>query len=117
MCASFSSHDSIGRPVWSPDGETLIFPHGAQLWTMSSPSAEGKQLTHDLATYGGGLIMTKDGRIMAATTETVTSNIWIAESANLTDAEQITFNETPTLEVSEAFDGKILSVGADGIPG
>lgn len=112
----FSSHDSIGRPVWLPDGKTLIFPHRAQLWTISSPSAEGKQLTHDLATYGGGLSMTKDGRIMAATTETVTSNIWIAESANLTDAEQLTFNETPNLEVSEAFDGKILSVGADGIP-
>ena len=112
----FSSHDSIGRPFWLPDGKRLVFPYLAQLWTISFPSAELKQLTHDLANYGTGLTMTTDGRMIAATTETVNSNIWIAESANLTDAEQITFNETANLEVSEAFDGKILSVSADGIP-
>lgn len=60
--------------------------------------------------------MTRNGQIIAATTGTLTSNVWVAQSANLTNVQQITFRPVPTLHVSEAFDGKLLTVGADGIP-
>jgi Tol biopolymer transport system component len=51
----FQSMNDIGKPVWMPDGRALIVPcrdplsHRAQLWAISFPSGQAKQLTKDLS--------------------------------------------------------------------
>ena len=111
-----SSPDRIGRPVWLRAGTTIVFPHRKQLWSVSFPGAKLRQFSHDLVNYGDALDVTRNGQIIAATTGTVTSNLWVAQMSNLTDVRQLTFGQVPIINVSEAFDGKLLTVGPDGVP-
>lgn len=112
----FSSQERIGRPVWLRAGTTIVFPHRSQLWSVSFPGARARQFSHDLMNYGDTVDVTRNSQIIAATTRTVSSNVWVAQFPNLVEVKQITFGQIPTLQVSEAFDGKLLTVGADGMP-
>ena len=112
----YSSQQGIGRPVWLRAGRAIVFPHRKQLWSVSFPGAQARQFSHDLINYGDALDVARNSQIIAATTGTVSSNVWVAQLPHLTEAKQITFGQLPTLQVSEAFDGKLLTVGADGIP-
>src|SRR5262249_400506 len=80
----YSSPKVIGRPSWAANGSALLVPHTdqnssrVQMWTISFPSGEARQLSHDLSNYGIGLGATADRRVIVTTTETMNSNVWIA---------------------------------------
>jgi DNA-binding winged helix-turn-helix (wHTH) protein/Tol biopolymer transport system component len=117
----YTSRDKIGRAVWLPDSKTLIVPQfdrdarRTQLWSVSFPSGEARSMTHDLTDYGGDLDITRDGRIIADIAVVANFNVWSAPAANPTYGEEITHSGNPT-EIAEAFDGKLLTLGADGLP-
>jgi eukaryotic-like serine/threonine-protein kinase len=118
----YTSRDEIGRPVWLPDSRVLVVPQfdrdarRTQLWTVSLPSGEARPMTHDISDYGNDLGITRDGRTIAATIVVVNLNVWIVPAANPTYGQQITRSRNPTVEIAEAFDGKLLTLGADGVP-
>jgi serine/threonine protein kinase/Tol biopolymer transport system component len=109
-----SSTDQIGRPVWMPDGEALLVPMGApggnshQLWILSYPGGKKRRFSNDLADYGTGIDLTRDGQTLAAIQRTELSHIWIAPQGQTAQAKQITFGETADESVVPASNGKLL---------
>jgi DNA-binding winged helix-turn-helix (wHTH) protein/Tol biopolymer transport system component len=116
----YSSNVGIGRPVWLPSGDTLLFPHYEsslrrnQLWTLAFPDGVVRRLTHDLSDYSEDLSLTNDGATAASTVSTVESQIWAFPSRDPARGRQITTGEPPMFWVKETIDGKILSSGGDG---
>jgi serine/threonine protein kinase len=110
----YSSTDEIGRPVWMPDGGALLVPMGApggnshQLWILSYPGGEKRRFSNDLADYGTGIDLTRDGQTLAAIQRTQVSHIWIAPQGQASQAKQITFGETADESVVPASNGKLL---------
>ncbi len=54
--------------VWSPDGETLVYPAGRTLWKISATGGESKaiaDLPTNVGAFGGG--WTEDGKIVFTT--------------------------------------------------
>jgi len=118
----YTSRSEIGRPVWLPDSRMLIVPQfvtdarRTQLWTVEFPSGEARPMTHDLSDYGSALSITRDGRTIVTTTFVADLNVWIAPARNPTYGQQITHDGNPTFQVAENYDGKVLTLGADGVP-
>ena len=116
----FSSADEIGRPIWLPNGDTLLVSHydpqyhRAQLWTVSFPSGEARRFTNDLTRYSSTLDITQDGRTIAAVAGTAAFNVWIAPAGDPLASRQITFGELPMFDVAENADGRILTASGDG---
>lgn len=115
----YSSAQAIGRPVWLPGGNGLMFPqldvaNRSQLWTISFPAGKAKRFTNDLSDYGTGLDMTKDGRTIAAVASTALSSVWIAPAEDPSATQQVTFDAQAMFDVVEAFDGKLLTLDGDG---
>jgi Tol biopolymer transport system component/DNA-binding winged helix-turn-helix (wHTH) protein len=116
----YSSSQAIGRPVWLPRGKALIFPHAdevaqrSQLWTVSFPVGKAQRFTNDLSDYGTDLDITSDGDTIAAVVGKVVSNVWIAPAANPSATQQISSEALAMLDIAEAFDGKLLTLGEDG---
>src|SRR5215469_6745660 len=116
----YSSRMGVGRPVWLPRGEMLLFPRydsslrRSQLWTLAIPEGIPRRLTHDLSDYSADLSLTHDGAIAASTVSTVESQVWVFPSLDLAKGRQITSGEPPMFWVSETIDGKVLALGGDG---
>ena len=124
----FSSSKAIGRPLWLPEGDTLLLimkdqNDRGQLWTISYPNAEVRRVTNDLTGYDTRTDLTGDARTLVAIANHPTSNIWVAPAADLSQAQQITSAALPLFRVVEApderllatsMDGKLWSLGADG---
>ena len=116
----YSSPKAIGRPIWAAHGSGLLVSHPGenssrwQLWRVAFPSGEARQLSHDLSDYGSDLAGTADGRVVATTTGTMNSNVWIAPASGLSEAVEMPLNGTSVLQVAEASDGKVLTIGTDG---
>jgi len=110
----YSSSEEIGRPVWMPDGDSLLVPVGApdaylhQLWILSYPGGERRRFTNDLADYGVQIDVTHDGKTLAAIQQARISHIWNAPQGQTAQAKQITFGESQDLRVSSAPNGKLL---------
>ena len=108
-----SSRDSIGRPVWLPDGSGLVVPMAApgearnQLWTISYPAKEVKRLTNDLADYGTPAL-TRDGQMIVATERRQLSHIWVVPQGDVAKAQQITYGEIPDTAVAPGPGGRLL---------
>jgi hypothetical protein len=115
----YSSNDQIGRPVWISGGRDLLMPHydplfhRAQLWTVSFTRGEARPFTKDLTDYGIDLDLTRDGRTAVAIATKTVSNVWSAPVTNLSGFQRVTSGEFPMWEVSEASDGKLLTIGGD----
>lgn len=124
----YSSPRAIGRPVWLTAGSALMFPqldlaNRSQLWILSL-TGKLNRFTNDLFDYGsadyqgvkiaGDLDMTKDGRTIVTVGNTVDSDVWIGPAADPSAIQQVTSNGQAISFITEAFDGKLLSVGADG---
>jgi Tol biopolymer transport system component len=115
----YSSAQAIGRPVWLPGGNTLMFPQldvaeRSQLWTISFPAGKVKRFTNDLSDYGTDLDMTKDGSTIAACASTALSSVWIALAEEPSAIQQVTSDAQAMFDIAEASDGKLLTVGGDG---
>ena len=93
----YSSSEDVGKPVWMPDGDSLLVPMGPvtgnwrQLWIISYPGGERRRFTNDLADYGTSIDLTRDGRTLVAIQETRISHIWIAPQGQAAQAKQISF--------------------------
>ncbi len=117
----YSSPDFLGRPVWLPDGDSLLVPIGvakenrSQLWQLSYPKGEARRFTNDLSDYGAHLDLTRDGKILAALDHTQISNIWMAPGGKAALATQITSGAVPDVAVWPGPGGKLLvrSRGSD----
>jgi serine/threonine protein kinase len=89
----YSSSDEIGRPSWMPDGRSLLVPMGlfnetgVQIWIVSYPDGHRKRFTNDLADYGLSIDLTRDGRTFAGIQRTQVSHIWVAPTAQPSQAK------------------------------
>jgi DNA-binding winged helix-turn-helix (wHTH) protein/WD40 repeat protein len=115
----YSSAQAIGRPVWLPGGNALMFPqldvaNRSQLWTISFPAGKAKRFTNGLSDYGTDLDMTSDGSTLVAVVRAAISNVWIAPATDPSAIQQVTSDAQPMIEIAEASDGKLLTVGGDG---
>ena len=115
----YSSSNAIGRPLWMPEGNTLLLVMSdqnsrGQLWTISYPKAEVRRVTNDLTDYRTRADLTHDGKAIVTVANHIASNIWVAQAASLGQAEQITSIALPLFEVAEAPDGHLLAAGQDG---
>jgi eukaryotic-like serine/threonine-protein kinase len=110
----YSNSNEIGRPVWMPDGDSLLVSMGfaeqslSQLWIVSFPSGERRRFTNDLANYDVQIDITHDGKTLAAIQQARISHIWTAPQGQTAQAKQITFGESQDLRVSSAPNGKLL---------
>jgi serine/threonine protein kinase len=110
----YSSSEEVGKPVWMPDGDSLLVPIGPvtgnsrQLWIISYPGGERRRFTNDLANYGRSIDLTRDGRTLVAIQETRTSHIWVAPQGQTEQAKQITSGETLDERVTSMQNGKLL---------
>ncbi|MGH9404630.1 MAG: protein kinase domain-containing protein [Terriglobia bacterium] len=85
----------LGRMAWLPDGSGLIMcAHSSmgnsQIWELSYPGGQARQITHDLAVYTG-LGLTSDSTTLVTTSNQSSSNLWIAPRGDTNRARQITF--------------------------
>jgi eukaryotic-like serine/threonine-protein kinase len=110
----YSSPDLLGRPVWLPEGDSLLIPMGvakerrSQLWQVFYPKGESRRFTNDLSNYGVRLDLTRDGKILAAVDETQVSNIWSLPGGKAALATQVTSGAIPDLAVWPGPSGKLL---------
>ena len=115
----FSSANAVGRPLWLPEGDTLLLVMNdqndrGQLWTISYPKAEVRRVTNDLTDYDTRADLTRDAKTMVAIANHPTSDIWAAPAADLSQAQQITSAALPLFRVVEAQDGRLLATSMDG---
>jgi DNA-binding winged helix-turn-helix (wHTH) protein/Tol biopolymer transport system component len=115
----YSSPRAIGRPLWLPEGDTVLLvmddQNGrGQLWTISYPKAEVRRVTNDLTDYRVRADLTRDAKTLIAAENSVASNIWVAPAANLSEARQITSLALPLFSPTETPDGHLLVVSSDG---
>ena len=117
----FSSQRFLGRPVWLPGGNTLLFPYvdntaqRYQLWTISFPNGRAQPLTHDLADYGSDLDMTRDGRTFATSSINLVTQPWVAPASDLSQARQVATDAFPIRTIAEAPDGKLIVTNAENV--
>jgi len=117
----FHSSDGIGRPVWMPGGDSLVVPlfepwsHRAQLWSLSFPSGQSRQLTRDLSDYTADLDITRTGKAMVAVVQTVHSNVWLVTASDPSRGEQITSGAPPMFGAVQLANGKILATSQNGL--
>jgi serine/threonine protein kinase/Tol biopolymer transport system component len=114
-----SSSNAIGRPLWLPEGDTLLLVMSdqndrGQLWTISYPKGEVRRFTNDLTDYGTRADLTHDGKTMVTVANHIASNVWVAQAGSLGEAKQITSIALPLFEVQETPDGRLLASGQDG---
>ncbi len=110
----YSDPDFLGRPVWLPDGGSLLVPIGkvkenrAQLWDISYPKGELNRFTNDLTNYGPYLDLTRDGRMLVALDRNQVSNIWSLPEGKTSQAKQITSAAVPDTSLAVGPNGKML---------
>jgi DNA-binding winged helix-turn-helix (wHTH) protein/Tol biopolymer transport system component len=115
----FSSANAVGRPLWLPEGDTLLLVMNdqndrGQLWTISYPNAEVRRVTNDLTDYDTRADLTGDAKTLVAIANHPISNIWATPAADLSRAQQITSAALPLFRVVEAQDGHLLATSMDG---
>jgi hypothetical protein len=79
-----------------------------QLWTISYPQGEARQITHDLEDYDNYIGITGSGDSVAAVAAQITSNIFSAPVKDLSHSQQITFGKEFIGDVQPAPKGKLL---------
>jgi len=121
VTALYSSAEFLGRPVWLPEGDSLLITVGlpkenrTQIWEVSYPKGEARKFTNDLSHYSAYIDLTHDGRMLAALENTQISNIWIAPGGKAALAAQITSGGIADTSVTPGPAGKLLvrSRGSD----
>ena len=114
MTTLYSNPALLGRPVWLPDGNSLLVAVGSpkenrtQIWEIPYPKGEPRRFTNDLANYSAYLDLTRDGRMLAALDNTRTSNIWAVPEGKAALATQITSGGLADVFVSPGPGGQLL---------
>lgn len=80
---------SIDQKVWLPDGSGLFMiagdqmsrPYQRQVWFLSYPEGNVRQLTNDVSSYLC-LSLTKDSTTLATLETRLEANIWVASASN-----------------------------------
>ena len=111
----------LGRPAWSPDGNSFLISielqpeNRSQLWMVSYPGGERTRFSNDLSDYGTSLEMTQDGKMLVGLEHSESAHIWIAPAGKTANAKQITTGETPDDGIAPGPAGKLLvrSRGSD----
>jgi eukaryotic-like serine/threonine-protein kinase len=91
----YSSSEALGRPMWLPDGTSLLVPIGiprenrSQIWEISYPGGERRRFTNDLSNYAPYLDLTRDRSTMVALDQKQTSHIWIVPGGKSDQAREI----------------------------
>ncbi len=110
----YSSPTFLGRPVWLPDGDSLLVAVGLpkenrnQLWQIPYPKGEPRRFTNDLSNYGPYLDLTHDGKSLTAVNITEISNIWVVPEGKTALARQITSGGVADIAVAPGPNGKLL---------
>src|SRR5271168_380175 len=116
-----SGSAELGRPAWSPEGNSFLISielqpeNRSQFWMVSYPAGERTRFSNDLADYGQSLEMTQDGKMLVALQHSESAHIWIAPAGKSAQAKQITTGETPDDGIAPGPAGKLLvrSRGSD----
>lgn len=88
---------SYSQVEWMPDGQSMIFlarEHSRepmQVWQVSYPSGDGKQLTNDAHDYGYFSI-SPDGEFLLTTQTKTFLNLWSIPVADPMQAKQLTYS-------------------------
>lgn len=120
---------AINRVTWLHDGSGLVMiatdkpaSEWLQLWHLSYPEGEMRQITKDLTTYNqSSLSLSSDNSSILAVQLRQTNNIWLAPAAKLEEARQVTFGAAGRLDgaygLDWAPDGRIFYTAstADGM--
>jgi Tol biopolymer transport system component/DNA-binding winged helix-turn-helix (wHTH) protein len=115
----YSSTRSIGRPVWTDDGKSLLLSledertGRGQLWTMSRRGGEARRLTNDLSDYGSAISVSADQRTVLTVVNGADSDLWWADARDLSALRQAT-TKGSLFGVRSLADGRLLTYG-DGI--
>ena len=110
----YSDPEFLGRPVWLPDGISLLVPIGLprenrnQIWEVSYPSGERRRFTNDLSNYSAYLDLTRDRSTLVALDQKQISHIWIAPEGKSDVARQITSGGSVDVGVVPGFGNKLL---------
>ena len=79
---------AIGRPLWMPDGKTLLLPldtlfaDRAQLWRVAYPSGSATRFTNDLTDYSRlHFDRTVDGRTLAIVSESRIMDVEVLDAS------------------------------------
>jgi Tol biopolymer transport system component len=85
---------SISSPAWLPDGSALVLTAAdksdqSQVWLVSYPTGEARQVTNDLNGYHGGSL-TADASALVVLHSDLQANIWIAPNGRADDARRVT---------------------------
>jgi eukaryotic-like serine/threonine-protein kinase len=106
--------NALGRPVWLPDGNAVIQPiqtpplNSGQLFVFSADGKNRRRFTNDLTDYTDVLDITADGKMLTAIAEHTEAHIFVVPGGKAEAAKQITFGETPDLDVDPGPNGKLL---------
>src|SRR5271154_4616313 len=96
MKGLISGSAELGRPAWSPDGNSFLIPiqlqpeNRSHFWMVSYPAGERTRFSNDLADYGQSLEVTQDGKMLVALQHSESAHIWIAPAGKSAQAKQIT---------------------------
>lgn len=112
----------IGKMNWMPDGSGLVFvgsrPRiGNQIYFLSHPGGEVRQLTRELNTYGNyGLAITADGTTLVADIFETAAQLWsVGSSGDLAAAEQLTSGVSDgSRGLATLADGRIVYIARTG---
>jgi eukaryotic-like serine/threonine-protein kinase len=110
----YSDPEFLGRPVWLPDGNSLLVPIGLprenrnQIWEVPYPGGERRRFTNDLSNYAAYLDLTRDRSTLVALDQKQISHIWIAPEGKSDIARQITSGGSVDVGVVPGFGSKLL---------
>jgi len=85
----------VGRIAWERNGSGFIGAAserlGAnQLWRVSYPSGDARQITNDESKNYLGVSLTADGSVLATVQRDAQASVWLADDGDATRARQIT---------------------------
>ena len=117
----YSSPSGLGRPAWLAEENALLVPHydpaarRSQLWIISYPGGKARRLTNDLNDYDAALDIMRHGDTVAAIAGTAMANVWAFPNADPARGRQLTSGNLLMSDPAEARDGRILSIGGNGV--
>jgi DNA-binding winged helix-turn-helix (wHTH) protein/Tol biopolymer transport system component len=108
-----TSNQSIGRPVWLPEGDAIVaemedqYNH-SQLWLIPYPQGEPRPITHDLEEYHEFIDATRDGKTIAAIAWKTINNVFVFPASDPSHGKQITFGEQDLDSATVLPSGRLL---------